>query len=298
MTFWELWISLSINGFALGMLIFLLAVGLTLIFGLMHVLNFAHGGLFAFGAFSGIWVYQYAMQSWGFSDQLGFLVGLLGAIFSGVILGFIIEKLIIQPVYGDLIAQILITLGAMIVLTEVTKLIFGVNPVGVQPPAWLAGNIQMGEITIIKYRIFLIMAGLLIFALMQYLLNRTRLGLIVRAGVEDKEMVQAFGINIKNIFLGVFILGAVLASIGGFLVAPYQQVITSGIGMEYQLLAFVVVVIGGMGSVPGSMVAAILVGIATAFINYYAAGLSTAIVYIIMVLVLFLRPQGLFGGRE
>lgn len=285
----ELIINLTINGLATGMLIFLLASGLTLIFGLMSVLNFAHGGLFAWGAFSGIWVY-------GLSGS--FIVGIVAAILTGAILGFITEKLIINPVYGNHVQQILITLGFMLVLSEMLKVVWGPNQIPAKVPTYLSGSWEFGDVLIIKYRFFIIVMGFLIFGIFQYILKRTKIGLIVRAGVLNKDMVQALGININRVFLLVFMTGSALAALGGVLFAPYSGVIYAEMGMEFAILAFIVVVIGGMGSFPGSLFAAILVGLTGSYMAYYVPVLSLAVNMILMAIVLIFRPQGLFKAKE
>lgn len=284
----ELFVTLTTNGLATGMLIFLLAAGLSLIFGLMSVLNFAHGSLFAWGAYVGTWVY---------GETGSFFIGILAGFLIGVLLGLIMEKFIIQPVYGNHIQQILITLGVMIVLSELIKAVFTANPKGAQAPRWLAGSFELGEILFIKYRLFLIVVGFIVLVGLHVILTKTRLGLIVQAGVMNKEMVQALGINIKKVFLYVFMLGAGLAGLAGVLLGPYANVITPGIGLEYQLLAFVVVVIGGMGSILGTGIAAILVGLANAFIAYQWPHLSMSVNMLLMMLILITRPQGLFGSK-
>jgi len=220
----ELLINLTVNGLATGMLIFLLASGLTLIFGLMSVLNFAHGGLFAWGAFSGIWFY-------GITGS--FFIGILGAILTGAAIGFITERLIIRPVYGNHVQQILITLGFMLVLTEMLKVVWGPNQIAARVPTYLAGSWEFGDVLIIKYRLFIIIVGFLVFGIFQYILKRTKMGLIVRAGVINKDMVQALGINIKRVFLLVFMTGSALAALGGVLFAPYSGVIYAEMGMEF-----------------------------------------------------------------
>lgn len=284
----ELLINITVNGLATGMLIFLLASGLTLIFGLMSVLNFAHGGLFAWGAYAGVWFY-------GLSGS--FIIGILGAILTGAILGYITEKLIITPVYGNHVQQILITLGFMLVLTEMLKVVWGPNIIPAKVPPYLAGSWEFGDVLIIKYRFFIILVGLFIFGLFQYILKKTKIGLIVRAGVINKEMVQALGINVKRIFLYVFMTGAALAALGGALFAPYSGAIYAEMGMEFAILAFIVVVIGGMGSFPGSLLAAVLVGIAGSYMAYYVPALSLAVNMLLMAIVLIFRPQGLFTAK-
>ena len=282
----DLIVSLMINGLATGMLIFLLAAGLTLIFGLMDVLNFAHGGLFVWGAYTGVFSYVWSGS---------FIVGIAVSILTGLVLGFITEKLIITPVYGNHVQQILITLGFMLVLQEMIKVVFGPNGVPVKVPSYLAGSWEVGDVIVIKYRVFIIVVGFLLFAILQYILTRTKIGLIVRAGVMNKEMVQALGINIKRVFLLVFMCGAALASLGGMLMAPYSGVVYAEMGMEYAILGFIVVVIGGMGSFSGSLMAAILVGLAGSFMAYYVPFLSLAVNMILMAIVLIFRPQGLFS---
>ncbi|MEH7492476.1 branched-chain amino acid ABC transporter permease [Neobacillus niacini] len=284
----ELLFNLTLNGLATGMLIFLLAAGLTLIFGLMDVLNFAHGGLFAWGAYSGIWIY---------TTTGSFLFGIIGAILTGFLLGIITEKWIIKPVYGNHVQQILITLGLMLVLSEMLKVIWGPNQLTANPPEYLRGSWEIGDMIIIKYRVFIIIVGLLVFAGVQFLLKNTKIGLVVRAGVMNKEMVQALGINIKKVFMFVFMIGSGMAALGGVLFGPYSGVIHAGMGMEFAILAFIVVVIGGMGNFTGSVMAAILVGLSGSFMAYYVPELSLAVNMLLMAVVLIVKPQGLFGGK-
>jgi branched-chain amino acid transport system permease protein len=284
----DLIFNLTLNGLATGMLIFLLAAGLTLIFGLMDVLNFAHGGLFAWGAYSGLWIY---------SQTGSFLIGIAGAILTGFLLGIITERWIIKPVYGNHVQQILITLGLMLVLSEMLKVVWGPNQLTSSPPDYLAGSWEFGGVIIIKYRVFIIFVGLLIFGGVQYLLKKTKIGLVVRAGVMNKEMVQALGINIQQVFMFVFMIGSGMAALGGVLLGPYSGVIHAGMGMEFAILAFIVVVIGGMGNFKGSIMAAILVGLSGSFMAYYVPELSLAVNMLLMAVVLLVRPQGLFGAK-
>ncbi|MGD6777060.1 branched-chain amino acid ABC transporter permease [Sutcliffiella horikoshii] len=281
-------VNLTVNGLATGMLIFLLAAGLTLIFGLMDVLNFAHGGLFAWGAFSGVWVY---------SATGSFMVGIIAAIGTGLILGLALERFIIQPVYGNHVQQILITLGVMLVLSEMIKVVFGPNQLSARTPSYLSGSWEFGDIIIIKYRLFIIIIGTLVFAAIFYTLRNTKIGLIVRAGVINKEMVQALGINIKRVFMLVFMAGAAMAALGGMLLGPYSGVIYAEMGLEFGILAFIVVVIGGMGSITGSVLAAILVGLSGSFMAYFVPDLALAVNMLLMTIVLIFRPQGLFGVK-
>ncbi|QOR67475.1 branched-chain amino acid ABC transporter permease [Cytobacillus suaedae] len=279
-------INLTVNGLATGMLIFLLAAGLTLIFGLMDVLNFAHGGLFAWGAYAGIWTY---------TTSGSFLIGIFCAMLTGLILGYLMERYIVQPVYGNHIQQILITLGLMLVLSEMLKVVWGPNQLSATTPSYLSGSWEFGGVILIKYRLLIIAVGFLVFFLIHYILKNTKIGLIVRAGVMDKEMVQSLGINIKKVFMLVFMVGSALAALGGVLLGPYSGVIHAEMGLEFGILAFIVVVIGGMGSITGSVLAAILVGLAGSYMAYYVPDLALAVNMLLMALVLIFKPQGLFG---
>lgn len=284
----EDFLNLLINGLATGMLIFLLAAGLTLIFGLMDVLNFAHGAFFAWGAYTGAWVY----------GQTGsFIGGIAAGILAGVVIGWVMERFTIQPVYGNPVSQILITMGVMLVLSELIKVFFGPNPIATPVPEVLDGSWSIGNLVIIKYRVFIIVVGLIVFGGLSFLLNRTKIGLVIRAGVSNKEMVQALGINIKQVFAMVFMLGAGLAALGGVFLGPYSGTIQPGIGMENQLLAFIVVVIGGMGSIAGSALAGILVGLAGSFMAFYFPEGALAVNVLLMALVLLIKPNGLFNFR-
>ena len=285
----EVLINLFINGLSTGMLVFLLASGLTLIFGLMSVLNFAHGGLFVWGAFSGVWV---------FNETGNYLLSILGAIIIGTAIGWLMERFLIRPVYGDHVRQLLITLGGMLVLVEGIKVFWGPNPISANLPEWLSGTYLIGGVVLIKYRLYVIVVGLLVYIAIELLLNKTKIGLMIRAGVMNKDMVAALGINVKSLFTFVFLLGAAIAALGGALLAPYSGVVYADMGMQYALLAFVVVIIGGMGSIRGSAVASLIVGLAGAFMAYYLPDFSLALNMLLLTFVLLVKPSGLFGERE
>lgn len=281
-------INLFVNGVSTGMLIFLLASGLTLIFGLMSVLNFAHGGMFAWGAFMGVWL---------FHTTGSYVFALVGAIVMGMLLGWTLEKFLIRPVYGNHVRQLLVTLGGMLVLTECIKIFWGPNPIAAKLPSWLQGSFTFDGIILIKYRLFVIVVGALMYICLLLLLRKTKIGLMIRAGVIDKEMVQALGINVKAIFSFVFLLGAGMAALGGFLLAPYSGVIFAEMGMQYAILAFIVVIIGGLGSVQGAAIASLIVGLAGAFTAYYVPNLSLAINMLMLLFVLLVKPTGLITEK-
>lgn len=279
-------LNLIINGLSTGMLIFLLASGLTLIFGLMSVLNFAHGGLFVWGAFVAVWLFDFTKS---------FILSMIGSIIIGMLIGWLIERFLIRPVYGNHIRQLLVTLGGMLVLVELIRIIWGSNPIRSNLPGWLEGSFQIGGVILIKYRLFVIFFGLIGYLLLMLLLKKTKIGTTIRAGVDNKEMVQALGINIKNVFSFVFLLGAGMAALGGMLLAPYSGIIFADMGMQYAILAFIVVIVGGLGSIQGAIIASIIVGLAGAFTAYYFPDFSLAVNMLLLIIVLLLRPKGLYG---
>lgn len=281
-------LNLFVNGLSTGMLIFLLASGLTLIFGLMSVLNFAHGGFFAWGAFIGVWL---------FTMTNNFLLSLSGSIIVGMVLGWVVERLLIRPVYGNHVRQLLVTLGGMLVLIELIRIFWGSNPIRATLPSWLEGSFQFDGVVLIKYRLFVIVIGVIIYLLLLFLLNKTRIGIMIRAGVDNREMVQALGININFIFSFVFLLGSGMAALGGFLLAPYSGVIFADMGMQYAVLAFIVVIIGGLGSIQGAAIASLIVGLAGAYTAYYIPDLSLAINMLLLVIILLFRPTGLVKAK-
>lgn len=282
-------LNLLVNGLSTGMLIFLLASGLTLIFGLMNVLNFAHGGFFVWGAFFGVWLFQ---------QTYNFFLSFLGAIFIGMIIGWLIERLLIRPVYGNHLRQLLVTLGGMLILIELIRIFWGSNPIRSSLPDWLDGSFQFGGIIFIRYRLFVLLIGIIIYLALLFLLNKTKIGILIRAGVDNKEMVQALGINVKTVFSTVFFIGAGLAALGGFLLGPYSGTIFADMGMQYAILAFIVVIIGGLGKIQGAALASIIVGLSGAFTAYYLPDFTLAVNMLLLIFVLILRPQGLLGEKE
>lgn len=306
----ELFSTLAINGIATGILIFLIAAGLSLIFGLMDVLNFSHGALSMWGAYFGVWIYKGLDKVWlkynpAISEEswfplitlFDFFLGILAGILIGVFLGFLMERYIIRPVYGNHVQQILITMGLLMILSEMVKLFWGSNIISAPVPSLLDGSWQIGDVVLIKYKIVIIFIGLFILASLLLLLHKTKLGLIVRAGVQNKEMVQALGINVKKVFTLVFMIGTGLAALGGILMGPYMNQVYPTMGLEKQLLAFIVVVIGGLGSVLGSAVAGLIVGLTEAFMLYYLPDAALAVNVLLMAIVLLIKPSGLFGER-
>jgi branched-chain amino acid transport system permease protein len=286
----DIFVNLTIAGLSTGMMYYLLSSGLSLIYGLMGVLNFAHGSVFMYGAYAGVLV---------FSTTGNFILGIVAAIVVGAIVGYIMEKLVISRVYGQHLSQILLTTGLMLVLNELIKIPFGSNIIPAFQPEALQSSWEIGDIVIVKYRIFLIIIGIVVAIGLNAVMTKTKLGMIVRAGVQNPEMVQVLGININKVFSFVFVLGSALSALGGILMAPALGAINPEIGLMYQMTGFMVVVIGGMGSLTGTLFSSLLVGLASSYTAYIYPDAATAVIVIVMIVVLLLKPSGLFGrGAE
>jgi branched-chain amino acid transport system permease protein len=299
------YLTLTVAGLAMGMLIFLVASGLTLIFGLMDVLNFAHGALFSWGAFAALSVmvlvdrrlHWVADASVG-ANLLALVVAIAAAVLITAALGLLVERVIVRPVYGQHLFQILITLGATIVLEELIRVAWGPNDQVMPVPATLQGSWDVADVVILRVPVVAIGLGLLVYAGMLLVLNRTRVGLIVRAGVENGETVQVMGHNLSRYFTGVFAAGSALAGLGGLMWAIFSQSVRPAMGGEQLIFAFIVVIIGGLGSVTGSLVGALLVGLSYNYVAFLLPKAAIGVNMGLMVLILLLRPTGLFGAGK
>ncbi len=297
------WLTLTVAGLAMGMLVFLVAAGLTLIFGLMDVLNFAHGALFSWGAYAGFSVALLVNGRWGWADSPSVLAnaGLLllavaGAVVVSSALGIVLERVIVRPVYGQHLFQILITLGATIVLEELIRIAWGPNDQVMPVPVTFKGSWDVADLVVVlRFPIIAIALGATVYAGMWWLLHRTRVGLIVRAGVENNEMVQVMGHDIHRYFTAVFAAGSALAGVGGLMWGMFNQSIRPAMGGEQLIFAFIVVIIGGLGSVTGSLIGALLVGLSYNYVAYLVPKAAIGVTMAIMVLVLLVRPTGLYG---
>ena len=291
------WLTLTVAGLAMGMMIFLMASGLSLIFGLMDVLNFGHSAFVSFGAFIAASVLA-ALGTWltGPNPALNILAlfAAIGAATAfGAVAGWAFERIIVKPVYKDHLRQILITMGALIVAEQLILAIWGGIPIQVPRPAVLSGSVIIGDVSIEIYRIFAFLLGLAVYVALYLLLNRTRLGLLIRAGVENREMVESLGFRIDRLFIGVFMAGSALAAMGGAMWAGYQGLITPAIGGEMMILVFIVVIIGGLGSIQGSLLGAILVGLMANYVAFLMPKMSLASNMLLMMAILLWRPFGL-----
>ncbi len=286
----ETFLTLLFSGLSTAALYYLLAAGLSLSFGLLRVLNFAHGAVFVWGGYTGMFVYQ-------LTHSLALAV-LAGTLLGGA-LGWVLERTLLRPAYGNIVVQVLTTLGAFYVLSEAIKIPFGPDQVGVGVPAFLHGAWMLRGVAVVKVNVLLVSVGLLVWGLGLVWLTRTRLGLIVRAGIDNPEMVMALGIPIRRVFTAVFAAGAALAALGGVLAGQYFGALSPDMGLQNMLNAFIVVVVGGLGSYNGTAVGALLVGLIGAFASYYLPSqIVGAVNVLIMALVLIFRPEGLFGEKE
>ena len=292
------WLTLTVAGLAMGLIIFVIASGLTLVFGLMDVLNFGHGLFIALGAFVGTSVLA-AMGDWTGSALLWHN---LTAVFSAMAVamavaaavGLAFERFIVRPVYGQHLKQILITMGGMIIGEELIKVVWGPLQIAMPMPEAMRGGVLMGEASVEKYRLIAVVVGLAVFALQIWVLSRTKIGLLIRAGVQDREMVESLGYQIKRLFIGVFVAGSALAGLGGVMWGLYQQSVTPQMGAQVNVLIFIVIIIGGLGSTGGALIGALLVGLMANYTGYLAPKVALFSNIALMVAVLLWRPQGVY----
>ena len=292
------WVTLTVAGLAMGMIIFVIASGLTLIFGLMDVLNFGHGAFIALGAFVATSVLApltglTESPSMAMNLVAMFVAMLVAMAVSGAV-GLAFERWIVAPVYGLHLKQILITMGGMIIGEELIKVVWGPAQIALPLPQGLRGAWLFGDAAIEKYRVIAVVVGLAVFATLLWVLARTKVGLLIRAGVQDREMVESLGYRIRRLFVGVFVAGSALAGLGGVLWGLYQQSVVAQIGAQVNVLIFIVIIIGGLGSTGGCFIGALLVGLMANYTGFLAPKVALFSNILLMVLVLLWRPQGLY----
>ena len=292
------WVTLTVAGLAMGMMVFMMASGLTLIFGLMDVLNFGHGAFVSVGAFTATLVLL-PMKSWVEADSVWMNLSVVGlaillAMLVTGILGWAFERIIIRPVYGLHLKQILITMGGMIVAEQLIHVIWGAEQIPLQLPTTFRGAFIFGDAALEKYRLISVGVGLTVFITMFLVLNRTKVGLLIRAGVENGEMVEALGYRIRRLFVGVFMAGSALAGLGGVMWGLYKETLTAAIGGEITVLVFIVIIIGGLGSVGGCFIGAMLVALVANYAGFLAPKVALVSDILLMVTILLWRPQGLY----
>ncbi|MAQ81720.1 branched-chain amino acid ABC transporter permease [Psychromarinibacter halotolerans] len=291
------WLTLTVSGLAMGMMIFIMASGLTLVFGLMDIINFGHGAFISVGAFVGITVLIW-LGGWTGAPSLvlnvaAVLLAVVAAMCVTGALGWGFERVIVRPVYGAHLKQILVTVGGLIVIEQLIHVVWGPEEIFLNRPETLKGAITFAGAAIERYRLLAVAVGLVLFIAMRLVLRRTRIGLIVRAGVQNGEMVEALGYRLRLVFIGVFIAGSALAGLGGVMWGLYQEVITAGMGEEMMILVFIVVIIGGLGSVEGAFIGALLVGLLQNYIAFLEPKLALISNIGLMTAVLMWRPQGM-----
>jgi branched-chain amino acid transport system permease protein len=277
-----------LNGLTIGAVLMLIAMGLTIIFGLMDVVNFAHGALYMLGAYLTVTVLAETGHFW-----LAMLVAPLGV---GVF-GLLLEYVMIRPLYGrDPLLQVLLTFGVAVVLREAVEIIWGPRVQLLLPPAALAGSVEFLGIQYPTYRLAVLVAAFGIAGVVWLVLRRTNIGLIVRSGTYDRDMVDALGINVRRVFTGVFVAGAMLAALAGVLVGPLRSV-QPDMGNDVIVDAFIAVIVGGLGSLPGAVAGALLVGMAELMGALVIPGMAKAAIYVAVAVVMIMRPAGLFGSE-
>ena len=295
-----------LNSLQFGIMLFLIASGLTLIFGVMNFINLAHGSFFMIGAYLAAWIADVSGSFW---------LGLLGALPLTALLGFLLEWLVLRRLYQkDHMAQVLATFALILICNDGVRMIWGPQPLPLNMPPVFAGPVLLLGLPYSSYRLLVMALGIVVALALYFLINRTRVGMWVRAGANNLEMVSAMGINIGLLFRLVFSLGLMLAALAGIMLGPLVAV-QSGMGDDVLILAFVVVVIGGIGSVPGAAVGALVVGVVdtlgrgllpTLFSLFLSADAAASVgpaigsmmIYLVMIAVLFWRPSGLFPARS
>ena len=291
------WLTLTVSGLAMGMMIFVMASGLTLVFGLMDVINFGHGAFVSVGAFVGIsllLVLEHMVAAPSLMLNLtAMLVAIVGAMLATGAVGWAFERVIVKPVYGFHLKQILVTMGGLIVAEQLIIVLWGPEEIFINRPAALQGAVTFAGAALEKYRLVAVGIGLGIFLAMRWVLRRTKIGLIVRAGVENGEMVEALGYRLRLVFVGVFIAGSALAGLGGVMWGLYQEVITAHMGNQIMILIFIVVIIGGLGSVEGCFIGALLVGLMQNYVAFLEPKLALISNIGLMVAILMWRPMGM-----
>nr|WP_249810960.1 branched-chain amino acid ABC transporter permease [Bradyrhizobium sp. 149] len=293
------WLTLTAASLAMGMMIFIMASGLTLVFGLMDVLNFGHGAFIAVGAYVATLVlapFAASLQADSLWINLAVLApaALLSMAVSGA-LGLIVERVLILPVYGQHLKQILMTTGGLIVAEQTLYAVWGPQIIPTPLPTSLRGSFILGDVAIAKYRVLATLIGLAVFIAIQLVLNRTKLGLLIRAGVENREMVEALGYRIRRLFLGVFMTGSALAGLGGVMWALYREQVHASMSDDLTVLIFIVVIIGGLGSIGGCFIGAILVAMIANYGGFLVPKLALVSNILLMVAILMWRPRGLYA---
>lgn len=284
-----------LDGIAYGSLVFLVAVGLTLVFGVMRILNVAHGSFYALGAYAAASL-GLGLTALGLSPWLSYPLFVVAAAAVGVVVGGALERLLLQRIYRHEEAlQLLVTFAVFMILDNAQRLIWGVQPYFYSEPLRLLGNVSVAGITYTAYQVvFLPLVAIVVLVALRLFLRHTLAGAVIVAVTEDREAATAIGVDARRVFLITFIIGTTLASLGGALAAPTTSILP-GMGADMIVLSFAVAATAGLGQIEGTAVAALAIGLGRSFAVFFAPELEVLMPYLIMVLVLLVRPEGLFG---
>jgi branched-chain amino acid transport system permease protein len=290
-------VTILVDGIVYASWLFIIAVGLTLIYGVMKILNVAHGSLYALGAYAAVSLGGYWLAQ-GQPPMGSYAMLVVAAVVVGLIAGPIIERGLLRLVYGkEEVVLVLVTYALFLILEDLTKLAFGVDPMSIPEPYGLLGSIELGQLIYPTYSLVLVLLSVVVGVGLWLILSRTRQGKILQAVIHDREMAGAVGINVGRVYLVTFTAGVMLAALGGALTAPTISV-QPGIAAEVIVLAFAVVVIGGLGSLGGAALGALIVGMVRAWAVHKWPEVELFSVYFVMALVLIMRPKGLFAAPE
>ncbi len=274
--------------------LFMLSVGLTVVFGVLRILNISHGGIYALGAYMGTWLALWVLEI-GLSPWLTYVALVVGAIIIGITMGPIIERLLLRRIYGsDMHIQLLLTFSILLILDDGMKLIWGMEPLFVSEPYALLGQFTVAGILYPWYDFMLLAIAIMFGAVLIWVMRGTRYGKLVVSVINDREVSVAIGINVNMIYTAAFTVGSLAAALGGAFIAPKIAVVPQ-FALEVVVLAFAVIAIGGMGSIEGAAMGALIVSFARALAIHLAPEFELVVIYLIMILVLAFRPQGLFG---
>jgi len=282
------WIIQTLNGLSFSMMLFLIAAGFTLIFGLMKIINIAHGSFYLFSAYIGLTILQRTGS---------FLLAVIISSIVAAVIGIAMQSLFLRRFYMKELQQVLLTFGFVLIISDICLWVWGGNPLALPKPSAFKGSIWIGNVVFPSYRLLVILIGVIIAVGLWIFQEKTKFGAIVRAGVDDEEMLRGTGINIQVVFIGVFGLGALLAGMGGIIGGPFVGVFP-GVDLWILLLALVVVIIGGVGSLKGAFFGSLFVGLIDNFGKALFPELSLFTIFAPMAIILAIRPSGIFGKIE
>jgi branched-chain amino acid transport system permease protein len=276
--------TVVLNGISFSMLLFLLAAGLELMWGVMSVINLAHGSFYMVGAYVGIVMVNFTGS---------FLLGIFAGMLIGAVLGVITERFFFSRI-PDHLQQVLLTFGIVYILADFCRFVWGGNPIGISAPGILSGSITVGGLIFPLYRLFVALIGSVVAVALWFFQEKTILGAVIRAGVDDKEMISGFGVNINLLNTVVFAFGSLLAGVAGVIGSPILFVYPK-VSWDILTLSMMVIVVGGMGSLGGSLIGSLIIGLTDSLAKFFAPQAATVLTFSVMVIFLILRPSGIFG---